>query len=190
MKASFRNGAATVTLSHDLGGLLKRIVDGAQHGAGGRFLRDANSVASTAFFEWYQQVQERTGKSGKIIATLEVKQDSVIVKVGSTDTRVAKNGKPVVVYVRRPGALSTVPVEINTREYYGKKKGDAVEAASVFRAKKNGPGVQIGKFYKIGVSPLASDGAFLLQKLVKGPFRSMVKSSIKLTAKDIIRGKS
>jgi len=171
MRASFRSGGAAVALSHDLEGMARRVVEAAKNGAGRVLLADAESVASTAAAQWYQQVNERTGKSGRIVAVADITADKVIIKVGSTDTRTAKNGKPSVVYVHRPGALSVVTRPATNAEYHaalsaGKKAGEAYWVATP--------------------NKLAADGAFLLQTLVKAPFKRRVKASIKQVAKGMV----
>lgn len=173
MKVSLRNGPATVTLSHDLAGMARRVVEGAQRGAGRLLLQDAEAVRSEASALWYQQVRKRTGQSGRIETALEIREDRVLVKVGSTDSRVGKGGKPAVVYVHRPGALSVTTRPATAEEYH----------------KRRSQGMDTKEAYWIAIpNPLAGDGKFLLPELVKTPFRRRVKSSIKLVAKEITNG--
>ena len=173
MRVTLRQGPATVTLSHDLAGMARRIVENAQRGAGRVLLQDAEAVRSEASSLWYQQVRRRTGKSGDIQTSLEVQEDRVVVKVGSTDTRTGKGGKPAVVYVHRPGALSVTTRPATQAEYHQRRS----------------QGMDAKEAYWIPVpNPLAGDGKFLLPELVKTPFRRRVKASIKGVAKEITNG--
>ena len=173
MRITLRQGAATVTLFHDLAGMARRIVENAQRGAGRVILQDAEAVRSEASSLWYQQVRKRTGQSGTIETALEVREDRIIVKVGSTDSRVGKGGKPAVVFVHRPGSLSIVTRPATADEYH----------------KRRSQGMDAKEAYWIPVpNPLAGDGKFLLPELVKTPFRRRVKASVKVVAKEIVNG--
>lgn len=176
MNFTIRNGHATVTLSGDLEGMARRLLARASQGAGGALLQVAEDVQADASTRWYQQVKRRTGRSGKIVATLEIRDDSAIVRVGSTDDRVGKGGKPSVVFVRRPGALSIIERPATDAEYHARRSA----------------GMKAGEAYwiKDKPNPLAADGGFLLLELVRRPFRAGVKSVGKKLAKEIVHGRS
>jgi len=173
MNLKLQNGGAAVTLSGDLEGMARRILQRASQGAGGALLQVAEDVQASASSRWYQQVRRRTGKSGQIVSTLEIRDDSAIVKVGSTDDRIGKGGKPSVVFVRRPGVLSTIERPATDAEYHARRSA----------------GMKPGEAYWVRQpNPLASDGGYLLLELVRRPFRTGVRGALAKVKKEIARG--
>ncbi|HND34664.1 MAG TPA: hypothetical protein PLA94_31890, partial [Myxococcota bacterium] len=158
MNLRLTSGGAALTLSGDLEGMARRILERSSRGAGKLLLQVAEDVQGSASSRWYQQVRRRTGKSGHIVSTLEIRDDSAIVRVGSTDDRVGKGGKPSVVFVRRPGALSIIERPATDAEYHARRSS----------------GMKAGEAYwiKDKPNPLAADGGFLLLELVRRPFRA------------------
>lgn len=173
MNLRLSNGAAALTLSGDLEGMARRILERASRGAGGVLLQAAEDVQTSASARWYQQVRRRTGKSGHIVSTLDIRENSAVVKVGSTDDRVGKGGKPSVVFVHRPGALSTVERPATDAEYHARRSA-GMSRAQAYWIKSEQP------------NPLASDGGYLLLELVRRPFRAAVKSALKDIKKEIV----
>jgi hypothetical protein len=158
----YRQGGTTVTLTGDLEAFARRAVDA----AGGESVRilegGANTVRTSAASEWYRRVERETGKSGTldVITTIDVSRGQVRVSLGSTDDRVAgKTGKPVPVFVRAPAADSLVLKVVDHKTYW--------ETPENLR----------GKYPKIKVrNPLAvASPKFLLQELVKAPFKREIK---------------
>lgn len=173
MNLQFTSGGAALNLSGDLEGMARRILERASRGAGKLLLQVAEDVQSSASARWYQQVRERTGKSGRIVSTLDIRENSAVVKVGSTDDRVGKGGKPSVVFVRRPGALSTIERPATDAEYHARRSA----------------GMKAGEAYWVRQpNPLASDGGYMLLELVRRPFRAGVKASLSKVKKEIARG--
>jgi len=173
MNLRLTSGGAALNLSGDLEGMARRILERSSRGAGKLLLQVAEDVQGSASSRWYQQVRRRTGKSGHIVSTLDIRENSAIVKVGTTDDRIGKGGKPSVVFVRRPGALSTIERPATDAEYHTRRSA----------------GMKPGEAYWVRQpNPLASDGGFLLLELVRRPIRTGVKQSLTAIKKEIARG--
>ena len=183
----FSSGAASVSMSADIG---RKLLETLQKGVPARLLAVAEQVAQDARRDWYgpQGVRKVTGQSGDIRATAIISETDVQIRVGSTDTRKDKKGRPAVAFVRRPGALSLSPVEIDKAAYLAGKKGPKPD--SFFHAKKDSPPlVKAGKFYELKSNPLAGDGKSLFQVLVRAPFNARMKAEIKAISKEIVNGR-
>lgn len=182
----FTSGNVTVELSADI----ERFVDGLlakTETAAVREMRElAEEVARDAEAQWYQDVEWRTGKSGQmeVIERIDLASGEVRFAVGSTDKR-RSGGKPVPVYVRRPGRFSLRKVQTTHDGYW------ATPAA--FRANyraipgRDRPGQRGPFIYE--PNPNASDGKALLVELVKKPVKKRVKKLAEDVGKRIAEGR-
>lgn len=183
----FSSGAASVSMNADIG---RKLLERLQKGIPAQLLHEAEQVAADARATWYgpQGVRRITGQSGDIRATAIISETDVQIRVGSADTRKDKRGRPAVAFVRRPGALSLSPVEIDKATYLAGKKG--AKPDSFFHAKKDSPPlVKAGLFYELKSNPLAGDGKFLFQVFVRAPFNSRMKAAIARISKEIVNGR-
>lgn len=147
----------TVILDGGLEDLVRRALDAVEGGEVVRRLEaEAEAVAEEARGFWYRQVDKETGLSGDIQVVTTVSDTEVRVGIGSTDRRTAgKTGKPLPVMVHRPTARSLKRVEVTRADY--------------FKAPERLRHFEDGKFYLDSPNPLASDGKYLLQELVRKP---------------------
>ena len=152
--------------------LSETILQGTAREVADRLLEIGEQVAGNARARWYEQVDRRTGKSGDIRASVEVDGDRIRLRVGSTDERRA-GGKPLVVYVHRPGAYSLVEVKVSAREWHA------------------APPEQRGRFgFLKKLNPKASDGKYLLQELVNKPMQAALGTIKKEVTKAAKKGAS
>lgn len=174
----WREGAVSASITMDQQVFLRAAVSKITGGLLEALEAEAEKVAAHARQEWYgpNGVREVTGKSGDIQVVTTVSEHEVRVSVGSTDTRRVQTkrrdgrefaGKPVVVYVHRPGPLAMRRVEV-TRERWFRALRDG---RRVFRAPLEGEGSDdAGRgWFLLESDPRANDGKFLLTELVRKP---------------------
>jgi hypothetical protein len=167
----------------------RKLLERLRGGAPAQLLAVAEQVAQDARRDWYgpQGVRRVTGRTGDIQAEAIISESEVRVRVFSTDTRKDKRGRPAVAFVRRPGSLSLVPIEIDKAAYTVGKASPKPEL--FFHARKaDPPSVQAGKFYKLVPNPQAGDGKYLFQVLVRAPFKSRINKAVNKIRKDVIHG--
>jgi len=183
----FSSGAASVAVSMpDIG---RKLLERLRGGVPARLLAVAEEVAQDARRDWYgpQGVRRVTGQTGDIRAQAIISESDVRIRVFSTDTRKDKKGRPAVAFVRRPGSLSLVPIEIDKAAYTAGKASAKPEM--FFHARKDEPPfVQKGKFYKLAPNPQAGDGKYLFQVLVRAPFKAKINKAVNQIKKEIING--
>lgn len=149
----YKEGAVTVTVTHDLERWLRSVVEASTAGLLDALETPAEKVAADARAVWYQQVDKQSGASGDI---------SVQTTISPTEVRVSiVSAAPYAKYVHRPGPLST-----ETR------RATDAEFAANLRAGVKRPAA----YYKRVVNPKASDGKYLLQELIGKPFRAAIKA--------------
>jgi len=163
-----KTGDVSVSLDFDLEAFISVSVSRVSREIGETLLEQLEPVAIEAENQWYQQVDRKTGQSGQIAAVLTYSPDSVRVDVGSLDSRTSKTGKPVVVFVHRPSATSTILEPVSAQTYF--------DTDTVMRGKY--------PFIKRR-NPKASDGKNLLTELVKKPVKAKKRSLIRLLAQII-----
>ena len=173
-RTRFTSGGVTVTLTHDLEAWARRRVEAAGRGIVRVLEGEAEAVASAASSRWYELVDRKTGATGQIDVTTTIGDTEVRVAVGSTDQRRA-GGRPVPVFVRQPGPLSTRMVEIGAEEWGRRKQA----------------GLTVGKI--IGWAPMprpkrATSPKFLLEMLVRTPMRLRVRESLGRMRREAING--
>jgi len=182
---NYTEGGVTVGLGGALESLVLRAVDAAQDQTVRELRAAADEVAASARAQWYgsEGVERRTGLSGDIRAalTVDATAGTIRVSVGSTDKRLADNGKPVPVYVHRPTATSTVLVDAPTTKAYF----DApVALRGPWRLLPSGK--KWPQLYT--ANPGARDGKSLLPLFVRSPMRARAKDIMKRLGADIVRG--
>lgn len=170
----YTDGNVTVALTGELEAFVRRALETAQGETVRIMEAAAEDIAAKARAEWYDpdaNVTRRTGKSGQIEVVTTVSDTEVRVSVGSTDLSKAK-------FVRRPGRLSTVAVEISAAEYNRAQAAGGASAKLVFRARTARPdaGVEAGKYYRIEGNPRAGDGRFLLAELIRKPMTLKIRT--------------
>lgn len=180
---SYSQGGVTVSLDGALENFARRLLDAAQDATVRELRAAAERVAATARARWYGEdgVTRRTGLSGRIetLLLIDATAGTVRISVGSTDSRLA-DGKPLPVYVHRPRATSTVLVDAPTTQAWY----DALPALrGPWRTRADGS--RWPQVY--APNPAASDGAYLLQTLVKSPFRRLVRRVVADLGQEIAR---
>ena len=191
MTTRYKDGSVTVTLSGELEAFVRRAADAAAGATIKLMESEGQAGAQEAAQRWYspEGVTKQTGRSGRIQSITTISPTEVRVSVGSTDTvlavdrrgKIAKTvAKPRAVMVHRPGNLATVAIEITEAEYRKAKETGGIPASLVFHARTSrtqnaGPNVVEGKFYRKTHSPLASDGAYLIQEFVRKPMKTRIK---------------
>lgn len=109
-------------------------------------------IGDSAHALWYKQVDKKTGLSGQISGGVIAVSDTKIRGiVGTSDTRREK-GKPLIVYIRRPGPLST------KRRPVRESEKNALRAA----------GKRVPKYIEYP-NPKASDYGYLATELINKP---------------------
>lgn len=182
----FRSGNAEVALD----GRLEKLVDELVSRTETESLRVARElaeeVADSARRAWYGPggVRKVTGKSGDIQVREIVNLDTgdVRVSVGSTDDRIS-GGKPVPVFVRRPGRLSLVRQPVTREQWFATPK--ALRAN--FKSTRNDP-PGTSPPYIFVPNPDASDGKKQLNELVKKPTRKGIRKAARRLGEAISRG--
>lgn len=182
----YTDGQVTVTLDGGLERMVRRALDAAAGETVRIMEREARAVADAARSAWYDPqrgVTRRTGASGQIDVVTTVAPTEVRVAVGSRDVTKAR-------YVRRPGRLSTVAVEIERDEYWAAKRKGGPRAALYFRARKADPEARVvpGRYYRRDLSPLAADGAHLMPLLIQRPMRVQVRAITRQLGQAIVAG--
>ncbi len=177
----FTAGGVAVELDNGLEAFIEQALASAETAAIRALRAHANAVAAEAERDWYgpKGVQRRTGLSGQMAVreSIDLTKGEITFSVGSTDTRRA-NGKPVPVFVRRPGRTSTVLKVVTTREYF---------AAPVAMRGPWLPGPP--KTPQLFVpNPAASDGKLLISELLRKPMRKRVKAIVQDMAAELRRG--
>lgn len=163
MTTRYTDGAVTVTLDDGLDRFVRGLLSKAERATVAVLEEEGRAVADAARREWYgpNGVTRETGLSGQIVAvtTIDSARGEVRVSVGSTDTRKAgKSGKPVPLFVHRPGLASEELVEVSHAEYWATPNASRRQYPKVLRP-----------------NPNAGDGKFLVPELLRKPLRARVK---------------
>lgn len=121
MTRVFTSGDVTLKLDGALARFAESLLKSAETSTVREMRELAGEVRDTARREWYgpRGVMRRTGKSGdiEVVEKVDLTSGSVTFAVGSTDERTS-GGKPVPVFVRTPGPLSMVKVQVTHAEYW------------------------------------------------------------------------
>ena len=175
MTIRYTDGSVTVDLGGQLEDFVRGIVDRATTESLRTARRIAEEVRGDAAARWYgaDGVTRKTGLSGQIrvVETVDLAKGEVRVSVGSADKRTS-GGKPVPVWVRRPGRLSVVRVPVSAREWFGAPESMRAN----FKAGPNDP-PGTSPPYLFAPNPKASDGKKPIDELVKKPVRKRMKAS-------------
>ena len=181
------SGGATITITGDLEARMRQRVINAEHSMVRVIEAALEPIAAAARAEWYgpRGVRERTGRSGEIdvVTTIDVAKAEARVSIGSRETELA-GGKPRVVYIRSPGALSTTLKAVDADTYWRTPK----EIQFAFRRPKgfrDDPGRPPQGFPAIFVGTEGAGKGYgaMLEKLVKAPARKAIKVSVRQLAK-------
>ena len=184
---AFTSGGATITLTGDLEARMRQRVINAEGGMVRVLEAALEPIAAAARSEWYgpRGVRERTGRSGEIdvVTTIDVPKAEARVSIGSLETEQA-GGKPRVVYVHSPGALSTTLKAVDAATYWRTPK----EIQFAFRRPKGfkddqGRPPQGFPAIFVGTENAGKGYGALLEKLVKAPARKAIKATVKQLAK-------
>lgn len=165
------------TVSVALGGLeevVRRALEAAESAPVKVLRGELDKIAANARAEWYgsRGVERETGLGGDIEVITTLTDTEIRLSIGSTDDRRA-GGKPLPVFIHRPGPLSLVEVEATREEWWAEKKA----------------GKKVGPFPKIYVlNPKAGDGKYLLEELIKKPTRAAARKAIREIRKEIAEG--
>ena len=175
MTIRYTDGSVTVDLGGQLEDFVRGIVDRATTESLRTARRIAEEVRGDAAARWYgaDGVTRKTGLSGQIrvVETVDLAKGEVRVSVGSADKRTS-GGKPVPVYVHRPGRLSEVRVPVSSREWFAAPKS----ARANFKAGPNDP-KGTSPPYLFPLNPKAADGKKLIDELLKKPLKARVKAA-------------
>lgn len=170
MTATFTSGSVTVSLDGALDAFVRDVLARTEGVIVKEMRAKAEDVAATARSRWYGPagVKRVTGRSGdvQVVEKVDIDKGEIRISIGSTDTRLAVNGRPLPVYIHRPGRFATDLVVCSTREWYGAPKsmrGPWLETLPTKTPQIFRP------------SEAASDGKFLLQEFVGKPGRALVK---------------
>lgn len=193
MTTRFRDGAVTVTLDDGLARFVRNLLSAAESATVARLEVEAKAVADAAEREWYglNGVTRETGLSGDIgvVTTINRSRGTVTVSVGSTDTsKVGKQGKPRVVFIHRPGRNALVKKQVTHAEYWETVESLRANYHPLPANPKSGRPADVGTGPYVWVkNPAASDGAFLLTKLVRAPMKARIKVIAAELGKDIVK---
>lgn len=177
---SYTKGSVTVTLSGEMEAFVDRLMETATTAALVTARELAETVRDDAAREWYgaRGVRKVTGKSGDIRVTesIDLNTGDVRVSVGSADDRVS-GGKPVPVFIKRPGRLSLVKVEVSHDKYWKTSKG---MRANYYPIPGRDPRGSTGPWI-YEPNPKANDGRKMLNEFIKKP----VKKAMRKAASDL-----
>ena len=187
MTRTFRSGAVTV----ELDGALQDFVDGLiQRTATSSLIAArelAEKVARDARAHWYGDggVRRVTGQSGDIQVreVVDLQRGEVRVSVGSTDKRVS-GGKPVPVFVKRPGRLSVVRQSVTIDQWFAAPKSMRAN----FKSTRNDP-PGTSPPYLFVPNPNASDGKFQLLEWVRKPVKAGIRRAARSLGEGVSRGR-
>jgi hypothetical protein len=159
----YKSGDVSVSLDFDLERFISVQVGSISRQVGDALLEQLEPVAIEAENQWYQQVDRKTGRSGQIAAVLTYSLEAVRVDVGSLDRRTSKTGKPVVVFIKRPSATSTILEPVSAQTWYD--TDEIMRSKYPFIKRRN---------------PKASDGKNLLNELIKKPVKAKRRALVRL----------
>jgi hypothetical protein len=153
------DGVKVVVLTGELEAWVRRAALEASAGTLEILEAEGAALALEAERQWYQDVHERTGRSGRIDTSTTISPTEVRVTIGSTDTRRA-GGKPLPVYIHRPGPFSQKS-----------RRATAAEAAQQLAA-----GMSPKRAWWVRYdNPKAGDGKYLVPELLVRPTRKRLK---------------
>jgi len=142
---------------------------------------NAEQVAKDARRDWYgpDGVKRKTGLSGDIQVreTIDIIKGEITVSVGSTDRRRA-GGKPVPLFVHRPGRTSTVLQKTTPEVYFSTP--EVMRGPWLPTTPKKTPQIFIR-------NPNASDGKKLIEVLVKAPMRKRTRAMVRGISEELRR---
>jgi hypothetical protein len=176
-----REGGVTVTIDDGLDRFVRGLISRTETSLVRAMREELREVAAEARAAWYgpRGVTRQTGASGDIVVveTVDIDREELRFSVGSTDDRTSR-GKPVPVYVHRPGRLSTVLRECTVAEYFAAPKS------------MRGPWLPGNprKPQLFRPNPKASDGKPILAEFVKRPTKAAVKAIASRASVGISRG--
>lgn len=183
MSLRISDGPMSVTLDEGVERFVRSLMDAATTESVRVLEEVAAEVKATAEADWYGSngVTRRTGKSGALAITTDIRgDDSIIVKVGSTDLAKAK-------YVHRPGVFAMTAVEATQAQYSEAKRKGGAMADSYFHARKSDKtkGIEAGRYYRNVPSQKASDGKYILQEFVVKPGKAKIAAAAKRIAAEV-----
>jgi hypothetical protein len=183
----FTSGDVTVELSPGIERFIEKTLKSAETVALREMRELAEEVRADAERQWYGEggVTWRTGKSGdiEVVERVDLNAGTVTLAVGSTDKR-RSGGKPVPVFVRRPGRFSLRKVQTDHKGYWSTPP--ALRANYRAIPGRDKPGATGPFVYE--PNPNASDGKFQLNELVKKPVKKRIKKLADEVGKRIAAG--
>lgn len=187
MTRTFTNGDVTVSLDGGLESFVSGLMERAETETVRRTRELAREVRDEAAREWYgpNGVMKRTGKSGEIevVERVDLRSGEVTFAVGSTDDR-RSGGKPVPVFVRRPGPLSTVKVQVTHEQYWAATPAERANYRPIpGRDPKDSTGPFLWRPH-----PKRGDRRALLNELVKKPAKKRIRQLAREVGEGVSRG--
>ena len=165
--ASFKisSGSTSAIVSGDMRKYVERVLNETQDATVREMRAATEEVRASARAAWYQQVTERSGRSGDIrtAITIDPELGNVSVSVGSVDTRRSKE-KPTVVFVHAPFPGSLQQTLVSEEEYIASPE----HIRAWIDHKKT-------KYFVWKPPKQPATGKYLLETLVKAPMRAKLK---------------